>query len=1339
MQSGWKFWIDRGGTFTDFIAISPQGKLHVDKMLSQSAEKKDVITAGINKITGEKKAKLAELRIGTTVATNALLEGKGTKFALLTTLGMRDVLNIRYQNRKHIYKLQDDRTPPLYFVVTEVRERLRSNGRVDTPLDLDIARFELARLRKLGIEVLAVSFLHAYHNPQHELAIAKLASELGFTHVSLSHQVSSRSRYVARTETTCIDAYLTPKLFIYTHQLAKTLGDKVENEPLYMQSFGGLRPYQAFRGHNALLSGPAGGVVGASRVCKQLTSIGIPRRLLTFDMGGTSTDISLYDGDYQMRTEGEFNGYLLQTPRLAIHTIAAGGGSMLGHDYGRHTVGPASAGAKPGAVCYRFGGKDLTLTDANLYLGRLQSELFPHVFGNTQDAPLDYEATASAFVSLAQKLRCDPLPLACDYLDIAIEKMSLSVRQVCIEKGYDPRQFTLFCFGGAGAQFICQIAARLEIKDIIVHPLASVFSALGIGLAAETVRNSKSVHLPLTQLSQQSYTSICNDLRQINIQQLPTCNRENVLLEMRSSDSIHVIEIKITKYNTDEIAKQFQKKYHALFGIVHNGQLLIDNVILESKTSRPFPQEHLHLTPATPSVQQTARVYTDSWQEVKVYSSGNAQQEIEGTALVADAHTTIYIEEGWRANYTPIHGWHLQRMPRASLPAANKRLAATEFAASKRLAATELEVFYQRVHAIAQEMGFVLKFASRSVVIKERLDYSCAIFTVTGELLTSAPHIPVHLGSMSECVKHLVASAPTMQAGDAFLTNHPLQGGTHLPDLTVITPVYRHERLICFVASRGHHTDIGGIAPGSMPANSRYLHEDGVVIPLMKIVSKKILQEKAIINILCNGRYPVRNIEHNMHDLKAQLAANKRGAEGMINLFAKLGIDETWQLAEELLSHTEGKVREMLAKFTPRKATVELDAGRKITVAFHPQANKQTDYVLDFTGTSAAEQCNFNTPPAVVKSACLYVIRCLLDWEVPLNDGLGRALCLVLPPASLVHPPADAAVVAGNVETSQSICDLLFALFATCAHGQGTMNNFSCGNDKYQYYETIAGGAGASKDFAGRSASQIHMTNSHITDVEILEQLYPLKLLHYAVRRGSGGKGKYYGGDGVYRRIEFLQDMTANLLSQRRTTKPLGLAGGEAGFSGRNIYENHQLQVLHGVSALQVQKGDWLSIETPSGGGYGKAPMTDGRLYFAYGANLDPLQMQNRCPHAVFLGRARLLDFRLVFADYATRQQGAVADIRAQKNSTVFGSLYLLPPADWQSLHALEQKRYCVVEKTVLFDDERQEQALMYVLRNTDSAEGKPNLLYWWQVYKGAYLLNAPRFYLQMLTDAMSP
>ena len=1169
-KSGWSFWVDRGGTFTDFVALSPQGQVHVHKLLSAQHDDRAVVAAGMRALSGDVRCR--ELRVGTTLATNALLERKGARCALLVTQGWQDLLAIRYQNRPDIYSLSPHKTTPLYAEVGEATERIDAQGNVLTPLDLETVQAVLERWQAQGLEVLAVSFLHAYRNPQHELAVAKLAHTLGFTTVALSHQVSPRIRYIARTETTTIDASLTPRLQHYTQQLQKTV---VADELLFMQSWGGLRPAQDFRGHSALLSGPAGGVVGAAKICAAHNIA----RAITFDMGGTSTDIALYDGDYRLRHEGLFQGFLLQTPRLAVHTIAAGGGSLLTFDHSRQLVGPESAGAVPGPICYGNGGQGLTVTDANLLLGRIQAQFFPPVCGTTHNQRLDLPAVQRAFASLARAHRCNAMQLAQGFIDIAVEKMALAVRQVCIENGSDCRQFVLFCFGGAGAQLSCAVAAHLGISKIIVHPLASVLSALGIGLAEETERITQRLHCSLSELTADALQDVCQALA--SKIKLPAVSRQDVFtLEMRCRDSDHLIDVKETR--RAQIAAVFKRKYHELFGVEAQGEVVIENVTLEARQPRPFPAQFF-TAPNNTAAKETGEVQLylpdKGISTVPLHHSAGVREGdvVVGPALIADAHTTIVVDADWQGTFSPALGWTLTHTHR-------KRQRTSQ------LATTALEVFYQKVHAIAVEMGFVLKHAGHSVAIKERLDYSCAIFTASGELLTSAPHIPVHLGSMGECVRHLVTHTPPQELhdGDAWITNHPLQGGTHLPDITVITPVFITQRLAFFVASRGHHGDVGGIAPASMPSNSKTLTEDGVVIPLRKIVAAQVFLEQEISTLLRQPPYPVRNLPQNLHDLRAQLAANRRGQQGMEKLVADSSLPAVLSLAEELLSYTTEKVRAVLAQLPAQQAKVQMDRQRWLTVAFSKPAARQ--FRLDFSGSCPADAGNFNTPPAVVKSACLYVLRCLLASDVPLNDGLGRELELVLPPRSIVNPPPEAAVVAGNVETSQALCDLLFEVFGFCAHAQGTMNNFSLGNDSFQYYETIGGGGGASRHQHGRDATQVHMTNSSITDPEIIELLYPLLVRSNAVRRGSGGEGMYRGGDGIVRGFEFLQDMEINLLSQRRETRPRGLQGGQDGQAGNNVLTraDGRREQLAGIATTRVHKGDCLEIATPSGGGYGR-------------------------------------------------------------------------------------------------------------------------------------------------------
>ena len=1301
---GWLVWIDRGGTFTDFVAVSPIGQVRVKKMLSATQDGHDVVAKGIREVGGDTCA-VAELRVGTTLATNALLERKGARVGLITTIGFRDVLEIRYQNRPYIYKLRIDKTLPLYQSVVEIQERVAADGKITIPLDPEIVRLELTRFKELGVTSLAVSLMNAYRNPVHELVVEEIAQELGgFGCISLSHRVSPRIRYIARTETTTIDAYLTPVLRNYSTRLRQTVKT---DSLLFMQSWGGLRPAHDFRGHSALLSGPAGGVVGAGKICAEN---GIDRAI-TFDMGGTSTDIALYDGDYQMRHEGLFKGFLLQTPRIAIHTIASGGGSILALDQGRQLVGPESAGAVPGPVCYRNDGQHLTVTDANLFLGRIQKNFFPAIFGPKQNLALDTETITARFQALAAQQGCDPYQLAWGFIDIAVEKMSLAVRQVCIESGYDAKHFTLFCFGGAGAQLICQVADRLGIARVIVHPLASVLSALGIGLAGETTRETRRLHKPLTGLKQEELDTICASL-QAKVPPSSTPRHDVFILEMRCRDSDHIIDVKETRLVA--IDAEFRTRYRNLFGVIPSGDLMIENITLEARLQRSYLQ---HVFPAMAGEKQspeTATLYQVERQDfvcVPIHRSTGmgAGDKIAGPAIIADDFTTIVIDAGWQGKFSPQTGWNLERIKQV------KR-------SGTRIASTVLEVFYQKVHAIAEEMGFVLKHAAHSVVIKERLDYSCAIFAANGELLTSAPHIPVHLGSMGECVKYLVQNVAKqdLRDGDAWITNHPLQGGTHLPDITIITPVFIDKELVFFVASRGHHADIGGIAPGSMPGRSRKLEEDGVVISLQKIVENYVFREKEITAVLSKGPYPVRNLAQNMHDLKAQLAANTRGKQGMQKLVSLLGLGTALSLAEELLCYTTAKIHQTLMKFPDRQARIDMDQGRWITVRFAKRGKGK--FLLDFSSTCVADTGNFNAPPAVVKSACLFVLRCLLDSDVPLNDGLGRALEIVLPPNSIVNPPPDAAVVAGNVETSQSICDLLFEIFAACAHAQGTMSNFSMGNADYQYYETIGGGSGAGASFAGCDATQVHMTNSRITDPEILELLYPLTVVNNGIRRGSGGIGKLRGGDGIYRRLEFLQDMEANILSQRRATRPLGLHGGGRGQAGRNIWSKKISgdEVLSGVVSVDVNRGDWITIETPGGGGYSKQQKEFAHLYFAYGNDLDPCQIN--CPGAFFRGRARLLKHELRL------QKDGMVRVEKKKAACVWGGLHALTTTEFAILRTLRQSLH---RAQALLDD-GQEVTVWFCSVQAKSVSAVASR---WHIYRSAYLLNAPMHYLKLLAS----
>lgn len=1284
----WRFWVDRGGTFTDIVSIDPQGGLKTTKWLSVSPHYQDAIVEGIRRIMGEKydPQRIAEIRIGTTVATNAFLERKGEKTALVTTLGFRDLLEIRQQNRPRLFDLDIRKIAPLYELVSETLERVSADGRIEIPLDEAVARFELQRLKDLGINSVAIAFLHAPANPSHELKMEALAREIGFDSVVLGHRISPQRKYISRAETAVIDAYLTPVLSKYTRKLQAEL--RTENL-LFMQSHGGLCRAEQFQGHNSLLSGPAGGLIGAIQTCREAGF----EKILTFDMGGTSTDVAVYDGKFRLDHEPVFHGLPLQTPMLDIHTVAAGGGSVLSFHELRLKAGPESAGAFPGPTCYRNGGP-LTVTDANLFLGRIDAGNFPNIFGPRRDRPLDLEGVEKKFRALAEESGQDPKELAQGFLDVAIETMAGAIRKVSVEKGHDPKDFTLCCFGGAGPQVACLVADRLNIRTIFIHPYSSVLSAYGMGLAEEKAR--------VTVGWMNSSDAVSDEILQPLFDEAAGRAKDKLghpgefgakrfyQLGLTASD----FNLEIEAANWREARERFADEHRKIFGVAAEDRLALKGVTVELRIEREGS--------FSPSVKRDGGKYT-------------------GFQVISANHTSLVVDQGWEASQNEQGAWILQKVYEAGRNVSSEN--------------AELEIFYQRFQAIAEEMGHVLKNTGYSVNIKERLDFSCAIFTPRCELIANAPHIPVHLGSMSECVRAVDEKFKgRIEDGDSFVTNSPHEGGTHLPDITVISPVFAEGRIAYYIASRGHHADIGGKSPGSMPGDSRNLREEGVLIPAQKLVSRGNFEAEKIKTLFTAGDLPARNWNQNLHDLKAQLAANRKGRDSLGRMIDRHGLAKTHELAERLLSYSQTRIAEVLRDFEEGRTQVDLEGGRKIVLSL----TKENDGTLtaDFTGTSPADRGNFNAPRAVVKAAVLYALRCLIKEDIPLNDGFSRKLKLVLPENSLLNPGPENAVVAGNVETSQALCDALFSALGALAHSQGTMNNLSFGNKNYQYYETLGGGSGAGAGFGGASCVQVHMTNSRLTDPEVFELRFPVRIDLFSRRHGSGGQGRWNGGDGLYRRLTFRQGMDLNLLSQRREIAPQGLNGGNRALAGIHRLEAaNQVRYLSPCFQVHVGPNDTFSVETPGGGGFGKKE--DGTVknpVFCYGSNLDPLQLEIRCPNSAVLGRAVLPDHELAFTRFSEDRGCGVADARPKKGETVWGFVYRLDEIDLARLDEYEghPQAYRRSMKTVILDSGELLRAWVYeVVDKKDHFHPSPSYL--WQIYKGAYLINAPKTYLKKI------
>ena len=1178
MTSAWNFAIDRGGTFTDVIAWNGKGRFRTEKLLSENpGQYVDAAIEGIGRILKSEGGSLGEVRMGTTVATNALLERKGARVALAITRGFGDALRIGYQARPEIFARHIVLPEQPYEAVVEIIERVGADGKVVTPLDEERARADLRSVRESGIDALAIVLMHGWKCTAHERRIAEIARELGFAQISVSHEVAPLIKLVGRGDTTVVDAYLSPILRRYIEQVAGGLpgGAKLQ----FMQSNGGLTNASAFRGKDAILSGPAGGVVG-------MVASSNEERLIGFDMGGTSTDVSHFAGHYELADESIVAGVRIRAPMMQIHTVAAGGGSICRFDGMRFRVGPESAGAKPGPACYRGGGP-LTVTDCNLFLGRIVPEEFPSVFGQGGNEPLDPAASKARLREVADQVeqalgrRMEPAEIAEGFLRIAVDNMANAIRKISIARGHDVTRYTLACFGGAGGQHACRVADSLGIERILIHPLASLLSAYGIGLADVKAIREAGVVKPLSEDFSGSLGALERAATSLLVDQ--DVDREQVELRRRArlrlAGSDATLEIELGPET--EMSAAFSDLHRRRFGYVDEAaEIILDALIVEAVAHTGseviFSQQ--------PGGGAEARTVGD-W-TVFTREKMSAEQRIDGPALITDPSSVAVVEAGWQAERAADGTLVLTR----SSPAERAHAIGTD------ADPVMLEIFNNLFMAIAEEMGVALQSTATSVNIKERLDFSCAIFDAEGALIANAPHIPVHLGSMGESIRTIIETrgggrdGRGIRRGDAYVLNDPYRGGTHLPDITVIVPVFysEEEEPSAFVAARGHHADIGGIAAGSMPPDSRSIDEEGVLIDNALLVDQGHFLEGDIRALLGSGRWPARNIDRNISDLKAQLAACVRGAEVLAATARDYGPQVIAAYMRHVLSNAEESVRRLLDRLDDGAFDYEMDNGARVSVKIGiDKASRSATF--DFAGTSAQQPDNFNAPYSIVRAASLYVVRTLVDDPIPMNDGCLRPIRLVVPEGCMLAPSYPAAVVAGNVETSQVVTDTLFAATGRLAPSQGTMNNFTFGNARHQYYETIAGGSGAGPDHDGTSAVQTHMTNSRLTDPEVLETRLPVRLERFSIRRGSGGKGAHHGGDGVIRDVRFLEPMRANMLANRRRVAPKGLAGGGDALPGRNWVEHVDgtIEELTATDAAELQAGDRFVIETPGGGGFG--------------------------------------------------------------------------------------------------------------------------------------------------------
>ncbi|QTR46913.1 hydantoinase B/oxoprolinase family protein [Thiothrix litoralis] len=1210
----WQFWIDRGGTFTDIVARTPEGEWRTHKLLSENPERyPDAALQGIRDLLGVKAGqtipteRIDTVRMGTTVATNALLEHKGEAVLLVTTLGFGDALRIGYQQRPHLFALDIELPQMLYTDVLEVEERIAADGEILQAPDAAVIRPALQAAYAKGLRSVAILFMHAYRYPQHETRVAAIAREVGFTQISTSHAVSPLIKFVGRGDTTVVDAYLSPVLRRYVEQVARELPD---TKLFFMQSNGGLTHADHFQGKDAILSGPAGGVVGMVQTAQ---AAGFDK-LIGFDMGGTSTDVCHFAGEYERTLESHIAGARIRAPMMQIHTVAAGGGSILHFDGQRFRVGPDSAGANPGPAAYRRGG-ELTITDCNVMLGKLQAAYFPQIFGAEGKEALDVDTVCAKFAELAStplsQRRASPLAersrslspeqVAEGFLAIAVENMANAIKKISVQRGYDVSEYALCCFGGASGQHACLVAEALGMRKVFLHPFAGVLSAYGMGLADVRQILTRSVEVELSEtmlvgLQQQQATLAAETAAHIQEQGVSTeYLRHETRLHCRYAGSDSSLLVAWDGEDTAAIRATFEEAHRQRFGFVAAEKaVVVASLEVEAIAGKENPPQPPFCKGGSEERETWHSVFMrGEWRDTPFYQRDalTVGQTITGPAVILESTGTVIVEPGWA----------VQLNEQGDLVMEHRRVGGAErdthhsTSTPKPDSAPDpirLEIFNNLFMSIAEQMGFVLEQTAVSVNIKERLDFSCAIFDPAGHLVANAPHMPVHLGSMSESIKAVIsANAGAMQPGDVFVLNDPYHGGTHLPDITVVKPVFEESgnAIIFYVATRGHHADVGGITPGSIPPQSRTIDEEGILLTNVKLVEGGHFREEAIRALLASGAFPARNIDYNIADLKAQLAACARGEAELRRMIGQMGLATVQAYMRHVQDNAEASVRRVIGSLRDGSFQYDMDDGSRICVQITVDATNRCA-TLDFTGTSPQHPGNLNAPTAITRAAVLYVFRCLVADNIPLNEGCLKPLNIIIPPGSMLNPQYPAAVVAGNVETSQYVVDALFGALGIMGAAQGTMNNVTWGNARHQYYETLCGGAGATANAAGASAVHTHMTNSRLTDPEILETRFPVRLEAFHIRPHSGGRGLQRGGDGVVRKTRFLEPMTVSLVSGHRKVAPYGMAGGRNGQCGVNrvLRVEGYLETLEGIAQVEVEAGDVLTVATPGGGGYGQ-------------------------------------------------------------------------------------------------------------------------------------------------------
>ena len=1212
----WEFWIDRGGTFTDVIGRRPDGALVTHKLLSENPEAyRDAAVHGIRHLLGLNAGeaipshRVAAVKMGTTVATNALLERKGDRTALLINKGFRDALRIGYQARPKIFAKHIIKPDMLYERVVEVDERLRADGTVERPLDLAAARAELTRAKADGIDAVAIVLMHAYRYSNHEQQLAALAREHGFAQVSASHEVSPLIKLVGRGDTTVVDSYLSPILRRYVSQVAGDLnlpspvgGGPAAQQPgrgsgatrlMFMMSSGGLTAAELFRGKDAILSGPAAGVVGMAETGR---AAGFDK-LIGFDMGGTSTDVSHFAGAYERAFETEVAGVRMRAPMMLIHTVAAGGGSILHFDGARFRVGPDSAGANPGPKCYRRGGP-LAVTDANVMVGKLIPDFFPKIFGPGQNQPLDADAVRAAFAAMAKEIGDGrgAEQVADGFIKIAVENMANAIKKISVQRGYDVTRYTLNCFGGAGGQHACLVADALGMTSVLIHPLSSLLSAYGMGLADIRSVRQQAIEEPFGDKSRKTLEGVARRLARATVEEVvgQGVATIKIIVHVRAhiryagTDTPLIVEAgrdaKLASLQTMKSA--FERAHKAQFGFVDRAKaLVIEAVSVEAiGGGATFKEKMRKATRAKlPAPARRARFFANGqWQRASVYTRDTLApgHKVNGPAIIIEPHQTVVVEHGWQAELTMKDHLVLRRVQKL------KRTRAIGTKADPVM----LEVFNNLFMSIAEQMGVALQNTAYSVNIKERLDFSCAVFDGDGSLVANAPHMPVHLGSMDRAVETIIReNKGKIRPGNVYAINAPYNGGTHLPDITVCTPVFDGKKILFWVASRGHHADVGGISPGSMSPNATTIEQEGVYIDNFMLVERGRFREKETYALLTGAKYPARNPLQNVNDIKAQIAANEKGVHELRKMVRYFTLPVVRAYMRHVQDNAAESVRHVIDRLHDSSFTIETDQGSVIKVRIAVDKKKR-EATVDFTGTSPQQVSNFNAPEPVTRAAVLYVFRVMVDDDIPMNAGCLRPIRIVIPKRSMLSPEFPAAVVAGNVETSQEVTNCLFGALGAMAAAQGTMNNLNFGNARYQYYETICSGSPAGPGFPGTDAVHTHMTNTRLTDPEILEFRYPVLLEDFHIRKGSGGRGEWNAGDGIRRTIRFLEKMECTILSGHRRVAPFGLAGGGDGHVGENAVRRSggAVEKLQGCDATVIDAGEAVIIQTPTAGGYGK-------------------------------------------------------------------------------------------------------------------------------------------------------